>query len=93
MSKVSPNAFTISFDIATNQIGTFNTSVTLCFSDDLGNILCFEVEVNVDNPCIPEAKSCCEHSVFTRLSCDRVDEDDAVYIFPFAVHLPLLVAD
>jgi|GEM_PF-4248559 len=94
ITSQSSSSFSVGFNISTNQIGEFNSSITLCFYDDFNEkTLCFEILITVDNPCIPDTDICEVEVLPLTLTCDRTDGDNAIYIFPSAVHLPELIKE
>ncbi len=85
-TSVFNDIWDVEFTISTNQLGSFNTSVTLCFYDMFGSKICFDVIISVTDPCIPE-EGCEEEILLGRLTCDRVEGDNAIYSFGALVFL------
>lgn len=70
----------VSFSLSTNQLGPFNTSVSLCFIDGNGDKICFDVIISVSDPCIPE-EDCLVEILLDKLKCGKVKGKYVVYTF------------
>ena len=93
---VSGNAppYNVSFDISTNQTGTFNSNLSLCFYDPVKDKkYCYNVDIRIENPCVPTTDDCEYDIPPVTIYCDSLKDGEALFNFSYALHLPDLIKD
>ena len=92
INNASQSSFNVSFDIQTNIDGTFNSSLNLCFVDQLGVQYCYDININLTDPCNPDDDNCeIDVPPFT-IECTSVEDGVATYLISYSFHSPELIA-